>query len=118
MNEVYLGSEEDQQYIRTYLSSIRQLDPIEITTIPNPIRLTDPLAEQLVDIPWLWEMVSRCLEACERRYAVRISQLEACRYYTGISPQDDDVGGFYSPYSLGYQYWYEATFVVDRKSVV
>lgn len=112
MKEVYLGTEQDQQYIRTYLKNIRQLDPIEIATLPNPINLSSPFIEEVVDIEWFWTVVIRCLEKCEERYSIHIDPLRPERYYIAQPPKADVIGGFNSPHSLGYQYWYHAVFVV------
>lgn len=43
MKENYLGSEQDQKYIAAYLENIRALDPIEIATLPDPIKMSDTL---------------------------------------------------------------------------
>ncbi len=110
--EIYLGSEEDRQYIKTYLANIRQLDPIEIATLPNPITLANPLLEEVIDLNQFWGIVSQSLDECEKRYGIRLNLLKPERYYTSQPVEDNDIGGFYSPHSLGYQYWYHGAFVI------
>jgi hypothetical protein len=112
MKEIYLGSEEDQRYIKTYLANIRQLDPIEIATLPNPITLADPLLGEVINLDRFRRTVNSALDECEKRYGVRLESLEPERYYTSQPTEDNDMGGFYSPYSLGYQYWYHGAFAV------
>ncbi len=113
MNETYLGSESDQKYITAYLEKIRQLDPIEIATLPNPICLSDTnrLAD-IVDVNEFWEIVNRCLVEIERHYSIKVTPIKSDRYYTASPPEEDVVGGFHDFRSLGYQYWYHAAFVV------
>ena len=112
MREVYLESDEDQRYIRTYLGNIRQLDPIEIATLPNPITLASPSFGEIINLDRFWDVVTRILDECEKRYGIRLDSLKPERYYTSQPIEDTDMGGFYSPHSLGYQYWYHGAFVV------
>ena len=112
MREVYLGSEEDRHYIKTYLANIRQLDPIEIATLPNPITLANPRLGEVIDVDRFWGIVNQSLDECKRRYCIRLDSLKPERYYTSQPTESNDIGGFYSPHSLGYQYWYHAAFVV------
>ena len=113
MNEAYLGPQSDQKYIVTYLENIRQLDPIEIVTLPNPIRLADaPHISEIVDINRFWEIVNGCIAECKRHYSVTIYPPKTDRCYIARPPEIDALGGFHDPRSLGYQYWYHASFVV------
>ena len=48
MQEVFLGSESDREYIQSYFESIRKLDPIEITTLPNAAHLSSEHAVEIV----------------------------------------------------------------------
>lgn len=112
MKEMYLGTEQDRQYIKTYLGNIRQVDPIEIATLPNPLNLSDPRIEEVVDIEWFWKIVKQCCTKCEERYAIHIDKLKAKRYYIAQPPDTDATGGFHDIRSLGYQYWYHAAFLV------
>lgn len=113
MSEVYLGTELDRKYIAEYLANIRRLDPIEITTLPNPISLidTDSL-KKIVDVNRFWEIVNKFLIDFEQQYSVKITPIKSERYYTALSSDSDSIGGFHDPKSFGYQYWYQASFVV------
>lgn len=89
MSEVYLGPELDQKYIAEYLANIRRLDPIEISTLANPIRLsdTDRLVE-IVDVDKFWEIANKFLIDFERQcFALCIEVL----YGKAIGPR----GHFY-----------------------
>ncbi|KKU58017.1 MAG: hypothetical protein UX81_C0026G0004 [Parcubacteria group bacterium GW2011_GWA2_47_12] len=113
MNEVYLGPESDQKYIATYLGGIRELDPIEIATLPKPIKLSDTLhMKRLIDIGRFWEITRQCIVECEQKYSVSITTVQPERYYTAQPTEADTIGGFHDPRSLGYQYWYHASFVL------
>jgi hypothetical protein len=105
--------EHEQQYIKAYLTNIRQLDPIEIVTLPNPIKLSETSRmTQVVDVEHFWEMVNRCLEECTHRYSIDITLIAPERYYIAPPSKANAVGGFHDPKSLGYQYWYHAAFVM------
>jgi hypothetical protein len=41
LNEVCLGSPEDQRYIQSFLSLVRSIDPREISTVPKFFRLSE-----------------------------------------------------------------------------
>ena len=113
MNEQYLGPEPDRTYIATYLESIRNLDPIEIATLLNPVSLADNnLISAVVDTDRFWEVFQRIIARLEERYGIRIDPVRPERYYTALPPEAGAVGGFHDHRSLGYQYWYHASFVV------
>lgn len=113
MNEQYLGPDADREYIKTYLASIRKLDPIEILTLPNPINLTDNnRLMTYIDVGRFRDSASRALARLEERYYVKIDAVRPERYYTVLPPEPDTVGGFHDCRSFGYQYWYQASFVV------
>ncbi|OHA32159.1 MAG: hypothetical protein A2928_00505 [Candidatus Taylorbacteria bacterium RIFCSPLOWO2_01_FULL_45_15b] len=118
MKEEYLGTVEDQRYVRTYLENIRRLDPLEIATLPNPFTLADPRIEEMLDVLRFQRIVSHCIEECQRRYKIRLTPVKTERYYTA-EPPESNLGGFHGLHSLGYQYWYHAAFVVllDRRLV-
>lgn len=113
MNERYLGPESDRTYIATYLENIRRLGPIEITTLPGSISLADTdRISAIVGIDRFWEAAHRITAVMEERYGIKIDPVRPVRYYTALPPEADAVGGFHDCRSLGYQYWYHASFVV------
>ncbi|TSC85223.1 MAG: hypothetical protein G01um101417_90 [Parcubacteria group bacterium Gr01-1014_17] len=113
MKEICLGPESDQKYIENYLAGIRALDPVEIATLPEPIKLSDTLRmERFIDVERFWEITQQCIAECERKYAVSITAMQSERYYTAQPPEADSIGGFHDMRSLGYQYWYHASFVL------
>ena len=119
MKEIYLGTEQDQTYIATYLKNIRSLDPIEIATLTKPMRLSDTLRMgQTVESELFLETVRRCIAACEEHYGIHITTVSPERYYTSPPPETDSVGGFHHPNSLGYQYWYHAAFVLTLNQAI
>ncbi len=111
MNEIFLGQEGDREYIRTYLGNIRKLDPIEITTIPNAVHLDDACVAEIISLDQFRSVAYRCLEQMRQRYEININPITESRYYTALPPEEDVVGGFHDTRSLGYQYWYHASFV-------
>lgn len=112
MKETYLGMEHEQQYIKTYLANIKQVDPIEIATLPNPVKLSETSRiTQVLDIEYFWKMVKKCLAECTQRYSFDLTLIAPERYYTAPPSKADAAGGFHDPKSLGYQYWYHAAFV-------
>lgn len=113
MNEQYLGPESDREYIKTYLENIRNLDPIEIATLLNPVSLADNNhIRAFVDTDRFWEVSQRIIAGLEERYGITIDPVRPERYYTALPPEVGAVGGFHDHRSLGYQYWYHASFVV------
>lgn len=113
MNEQYLGPESDREYIETYLANIRKLDPIEIVTLPDPINLADTnrLATH-IDVDKFQSLTRRVIARIEERYRIKVEAVRPERYYTTLPPEPDEIGGFHDRRSLGYQYWYQASFVV------
>lgn len=118
MKEVWLGSESDQHYIQVYLENIRKLDPIEITTVPNPIHLSSSFIEEVLDVQLFWEIVTWCIEECKKCYSIHLSVINPQRYYVGRTQKEYELGGFHSKLGLGYQYWYHAGFVVALNKVL
>lgn len=112
MKEVYLGLGADRAYIKSYLENIRSLDPIEITTLPSAICLNDDRIAEIVNMDQFRGVAYGCLEHMRRQYGVDLEQVSEERYYITCPPEDTAVGGFHDPRSLGYQYWYHASFVV------
>ena len=112
MKEVYLGLGADRAYIKSYLENIRSLDPIEITTLPSAICLNDDRIAVIVNMDQFRGVAYGCLEHMRRQYGVDLEQVSEERYYITCPPEDTAVGGFHDPRSLGYQYWYHASFVV------
>lgn len=113
MKEIYLGPECDQRYIKTYLENIRKLDPIEIATLPNPLSLDDRnKLDSVIDSDLFWENVDKWLSIFEKRYAFKPTIVNPKKYYTSLPEKIYVVGGFHDPSSLGYQYWYHASFVL------
>lgn len=112
MNEVYLGPDDDRAYIATYLDNIRRLDPIEIAVAEDPVRLSDTQRlHDLVNVDLLWEVIDRGLADIRKRYSVTITPLAPTRCYTAQPPEPRVLGGFHDHRSLGYQFWYHASFV-------
>lgn len=116
MKEVYLGSELDRKYIQTHLENIRMLDPIEITTLPNAVCLSDDRVAAIINIDQFKKVSYRCIAQITERYGIKIEQVEESRYYSALPLEDDSIGGFHDARSLGYQYWYHASFVVALNS--
>ena len=113
MNEQYLGPESDRVYIATCFESIRNLDPIEIATLPNPVSLANNNSiRAVVNTDRFWEVSQRIIAGLEERYGIRIDPVRPERCYTALPPEVGAVGGFHDHRSLGYQYWYHASFVV------
>jgi hypothetical protein len=112
MREVFLGSEIDRVYIQVYLDNIRRLDPVEITTLPNAIHLGDGCVTEIIDMDRFRSVAYDCLEQMRQQYKIDIEPVDESRYYTAIPSEDKTIGGFHDPRSLGYQYWYHASFVV------
>lgn len=112
MKEVYLGPDSDRAYIKTYLENIRKLDPIEITTLPKAICLSNDRIVEIVHIDQFRSVAYGCLERMRQQYGIDLEPVSEVRYYTAFPPEDATVGGFHDPRSLGYQYWYHASFVV------
>jgi|GEM_PF-6845957 len=113
MNEQYFGPESDREYIKTYLANIRKLDPIEIATLPDPISLADTnRLATYIDTCKFQSFACRAIAWIEERYGIKIEAVRPERYYTAQPPGSDEVGGFHDRRSLGYQYWYQASFVV------
>lgn len=113
MNETYLGPEPDRRFIAEYLKNIRLLDPIEIVTLPNSFNLTDHKhLSEIVDVYKFWELVNKCLALSQQLYSVNISSMKPERYYTAVPTGTGVIGGFHDLSSFGYQYWYQASFVV------
>lgn len=113
MSEQYLGTATDRKYIKIHLANIRKLNPIEIATVSDPINLAD--IDRLVphvEIEKFWELIHRTLARLERRYRVKIKKVPQERCYTALSPDPNAIGGFHDHWSLGYQYWYQASFVI------
>ncbi len=113
MREVYLGPEVDRAYIKSYLENIRRLDPIEITTLPNAVCLSDDRIAEVVNIDQFRRVAYGCLEYMKQQYGIDLKPVSEGRYYTTCPPEDTSVGGFHDQRSLGYQYWYHASFVVS-----
>lgn len=118
MNERYIGTAEDQRYIRTYLENIRSIDPLEIATIANPVNLSDSSIQDMVDIGLFWDIVERCTEECFKQYGVQLHHIERSRYYIAEPPEKTELGGFYDKRCFGYQYWYHAAFSVALNKAV
>lgn len=113
MNEQYLGPEADRAYTATYLENIRKLDPIEIATLTDPVSLADnDRISAVVDVDRFWEVSQRVITGLKEHYGVGIDLVRPERYYTALPPEVGAVGGFHDHRSLGYQYWYHASFVV------
>ncbi|MDO8573052.1 MAG: hypothetical protein Q7S11_04850 [bacterium] len=112
MNERYIGTAEDQRYIRTYLENIRSVDPLEIATIVNPVNLSDSSIQDMVDTGLFWDIVQQCTEECFKQYGVQLHHIESSRYYIAEPPEKTEIGGFYDKHCFGYQYWYHAAFSV------
>lgn len=113
MNEQYLGPEVDRAYTAMYLENIRKLDPIEIATLTDPVNLADnDRISAVVDIDKFWEVTQRVITGLKEHYGVGIDPVRPERYYTALPPEVGAVGGFHDHRSLGYQYWYHASFVV------
>ncbi len=112
MNEIYLGSSADREYISTYLENIRKVDPIEIVTVNAPINLSeDGRISDFIRVEQFWAVVNDFFALFERTYGIKLTQVHPERYYTAL-PAPDALGGFHDPNSLGYQYWYQGSFVV------
>ena len=113
MREEYLGSGLDKGYIETYLKNIRNLDPVEITTVVNPINLADSdKIDTLVDIKKFWKIVDGCSIELQKRYGVQLTLLQPQRCYVAVPQEQEATGGFHDIRSLGYQYWYQASFAM------
>ncbi|HWA64476.1 MAG TPA: hypothetical protein VG866_01280 [Candidatus Paceibacterota bacterium] len=113
MGEQYLGPDTDQEYIKTHLAAIRKLDPIEITTLPKPFNIADTdRLSTFIDVKMFWSCAISVIARLEQQYGVKIDIVQPERYYTALPPESDATGGFHDQRSLGYQYWYQASFVV------
>lgn len=112
MREKYLGTVADRKYIGRYLREVRNLDPIEIVTLPGVWKLANVVRGGLVDTALFWKLVEAGLRECKSCYGVSITTINPSRYYVAVPEGKSDIGGFHDPHSLGYQYWYHAGFVV------
>ena len=111
VNELYLGSVQDQDYISAYLSAIRRLDPIEIATVDAPSRLGDATVASGIDQGLFQQIVSESVAWCRTQYGVSMDPVPPSRYLTIETSDASDIGGFHGHASVGYQYWYHAAFV-------
>jgi len=114
VREEFLGTKSDRTYIMNYLQGIRRLDPIEIATLPNPVTLAaiqkaDPhFDEALFD-----QLLKSAAAEIDAHYGIRIEEIDRNRYYTATPTTAGAIGGFHDESSLGYQYWYHASFVAS-----
>lgn len=119
MNEQYVGQESDREYIKTYLANIRKLDPIEIATLSDPFSLANiNRLRAYIDVDRFWSLSQQVMTWIEERYGIKIEAIRPERYYTALPPEEDVIGGFHDHRSFGYQYWYQAGFVVMLGSTV
>ena len=116
MTEIYLGSKEDQNYIRGYLENIRQLYPIELFTLPQQVSLEEISKSQgnnLIDGDLFWQLVNKAKNTLQADYHKHFFEvIDPTRYFFGISEKQNAIGGFHSKWSVGYHYFYHAGFVV------
>jgi len=111
--EVYLGNESDRRYMKEYLRSIREIDPIEIATVSNPTKLSDiPKNTELIDIGLFNKLVDSSINDLKKRYGIEIEKIDLERCYVAEPEDETIIGGFHDLKSLGYQYWYEASFTM------
>lgn len=107
MQERHLGTAEDVRYIRTHLTALRTVDPIEISTVAKPYRAND--LGRVLDAKLFNTIVTDALQTMSKEARVGIEPIPRTRYLFG-NPEPAAFGGFHDPGSVGYNYWLQAGF--------
>lgn len=112
--EKYLGSATERQFIKGFLSSLRDLEPREMCTVADPICLKKYLRNGCKILPTLFnEVVAESKTYIEEFAHIRICTLPLERMFLSEPPRESlDLGGFHSPLSVGYNHFFEASFVM------
>lgn len=115
--EVYLGKESDRKYMKEYLELIRKVDPVEIATVPNPVKMSElHRNSEVIDSELFASFVDEGLKHIEQKYGVKIEEVPLEKCYIAERSGPNTFGGFHDGKSLGYQYWHEASFTMTLNS--
>lgn len=111
--EVYIGNEEDREFIGSYLSLLRGLTPNEMFLLSDVCPLSERIADSgLIEASLFNDIVRRVLDAFRAEYDGGAEVISPERYFLGKPSSKDRLGGFHSPHSAGYHDMYRASFTV------
>ena len=111
MNEECLGNATDRSFVQKYLKLIRSLSAEEIVTITGYFNLNEAELTEVLDLEYFEYLVAESLGRLGRILNIAgIKQVDRQRYFVALPV--DSLGGFHDPYSLGFQYWFNASFVM------
>lgn len=112
LNEAYLGSPEDQRYIKAFLALVRSIDPIEISTTATFFRLSErEKLKDLIDYDVFLDIINQANGLIMNDYSGAYHSIAYDRYLVGVA-MDDGMGGFHDERSFGYHFYYSAGFVL------
>lgn len=114
MKEIYLGTEEDQHFIRDYLRIMRSITPYEMFLTRNVASLKELEASggDTFDFEFFEELVRYATKCMHDEYSQEFELIPASRYFIG-EVGGEDWGGFHSEKAVGYHHVFRSGFAVS-----
>src|SRR5688500_5471317 len=113
MKDAYLGSQEDQHFIASYLTLMRSITPYEMFLTRKVKTLADLLQNPCgsIDPAFFQYLAGLAASGLQEEYSIEFELAPPDRYYIGevIGP---DWGGFHSDKAVGYHNVFRAGFGV------
>lgn len=109
MNEKYLGTQEDVQFVKDYLALMRSITPFEMFLAKNvqPLSELRQKNDDRIDFKLFDQILTPAANAIRKEVSSNFETIPETRYFVGQVP-DEDSGGFHSKFAVGYHHIFRA----------
>jgi hypothetical protein len=104
MNEEFIGTSDEVNYIYQYLRLVRALRPVEMLVDQEAISISQmqKIAEPALDLGLFYDITNSASKSIKADYSDSFELIPYDRFYAAKA-SDPDLGGFHSPIAVGYQ---------------